>query len=439
MSDAPKLSLKQKFEKLPASTRTAIVGGSVVFVLLALGTVFIEDGKGPKQEKKPTQQDNLTVYNPGNNSATEGVVAEVQDGNKRAAEQKQRIELLEAQLKQTQVDQKGSDGNWSEISNLVSQVQALQERVNSMQQQGNASTPSVPVPTEKKGFLDGVLPDAVNALKNSMGGSAPTGQPVPANTTAPDMQPPPSLGGASSTPFSAPVISIQVVGEVKKPVEQQVVKKEVPSAYIPSGSNFEAVLLNGMDASTSISANRNPTPALLRIKTEAILPNFMNFNVKECFVMVGGFGNISTERVEMRTESMSCISETGEVFEGKMEGYLVGEDGKAGARGRVVSKQGALLAKSFMAGFVGGIGNAFAPQPVQSLNITGAAQSYQLPDADQVIGAGLANGLNKSSTALASFYIKLAEQMFPIVELDAGRKMTVILLKGVDLKPEKRP
>ena len=55
-----------------------------------------------------------------------------------------------------------------------------------------------------------------------------------------------------------------------------------------------------------------------------------------------------------------------------------------------------------------------------------------------MVGNGIATGLNKSSTALAQFYIKLAEQMFPIVELDAGRKMTIILMKGVDLKMEKK-
>jgi conjugal transfer pilus assembly protein TraB len=230
-----------------------------------------------------------------------------------------------------------------------------------------------------------------------------------------------------------------VGGERKASTKTEDAKKEKPAAYVPSGSNFEAVLLNGMDASTSIGANRSPTPALLRVKTDAILPNLFSFNVRECFILVGGFGNMSSERVEMRTETMSCIAESGEVYEGKIEGYLVGEDGKAGARGRVVSKQGALLAKSFMAGFVGGLGGAFAPQPVQSLSLSGGStQQYQLPNPDQVLGSGLATGLNRSSQALANFYIKLAEQMFPVVELDAGRKMTIILLKGVELKMDKK-
>jgi conjugal transfer pilus assembly protein TraB len=92
-----------------------------------------------------------------------------------------------------------------------------------------------------------------------------------------------------------------------------------------------------------------------------------------------------------------------------------------------------------MAGFVGGLGGAFAPQPVPALNLSsGGQQAYQFPSADQVVGTSISSGLSKSAQTLAAFYIKLAEQMFPIIELDAGRKMTVILLKGVDLKMEKK-
>mgnify|MGYP006178976501 CR=1 FL=1 len=80
-----------------------------------------------------------------------------------------------------------------------------------------------------------------------------------------------------------------VGAERPKQSEEVAEVKSKPAAYLPSGTNFEAVLLNGMDASTAISANRNPTPALLRVKSDAILPNMFAFNVRECFVLVGGF------------------------------------------------------------------------------------------------------------------------------------------------------
>jgi conjugal transfer pilus assembly protein TraB len=412
-------TLIQKFRALPSGARTGIIGGAVVLGLFTVGTIFTEDGTDAKDVRPGISKDNLTVYNPGSTTATEAVAAELEASKKRVLQQDQKIALLEETTKQATEKNSGTDGNWSEISNLVAQVQSLQERVNSMNEKGGGGAAQRP----EKSILDKLLP---NVESNSTATNT-TNTPVTNAVTTPAAR-------------SSPTVTIQVVGEDKKSTKVAFMKAQ-PTAYVPSGSNFEAVLLNGMDASTAIGANRTPTPALLRIKSDAILPNMFSFNVRECFVMAGGFGNMSSERVEMRTESMSCIDEGGQVWEGKIDGYLVGEDGKAGARGRVVSKQGALLAKSFMAGFVGGLGGAFAPQPVTALNLaggTGGAPAYQYPNADQVIGNGMSTGLSNSSKALSQFYIKLAEQMFPIVELDAGRKMTIILLKGVELKMEKK-
>ena len=341
-------------------------------------------------------------------------------------EQNQKLRLLEEQARQAQEKGLGGDGQWSEVANLTAQIQALKEEVNGMRERGPAGLPAVAGSnTQPRGQNGSIL----NTLLPQPGQEA---QPQEGGTTTE------APSGASATPLPAQV-SIQVVGGEKRDQAKAAEHKVKPKVMIPSGSNFEAVLLTGMDASTSIGANKNPTPALLRVKTDAILPNLHSYNVRECFVLVGGFGNMSSERVEMRTETMSCVSETGEVYEGKIEGYVVGEDGKAGARGRLVSKQGSLLAKSFMAGFLGGIGNAFAPQPVQALNISGGTtQQYQYPDADSLVGNGVAGGFSKSANALAQYYISLAQQMHPVLELDASRKMTIILIKGVELTMEKK-
>lgn len=413
MSEA-KPTLKARFKAMPAGQRTAIIGGGVVFAMFAMGTMLTEDGTGPKPARAATQNESLTIFNPGGSTATEAVAANLEAARNEIKDQNAKIALLEEQNRQSRESGNGPDNQWSEISNLVAQLQGLQEKVNAMEAgKGPGANAGNPYPAAN---LNSPLPSASTA---NDGGAVPA-----AADTSFQPAPPPAK------------VVIQVVGSDAKEIKAAP-KVEKPAAYLPAGSNFESVLLSGMDASTAIGGNRNPTPALLRIKSDAILPNMFSFNVRECFVMVGGFGNISTERVEMRTESMSCISENGEVYEGKIEGYLVGEDGKAGARGRVVSKQGALLAKSFMAGFVGGIGNAFAPSPVSALDIMGGGQQkYQYPGADAVVGSGITTGLSKSAESLANFYIKLAEQMFPIVELDAGRKMTIILLKGVSLKME---
>jgi conjugal transfer pilus assembly protein TraB len=71
-------------------------------------------------------------------------------------------------------------------------------------------------------------------------------------------------------------------------------------------------------------------------------------------MILSGYGDLSSERAYLRGETFSCIREDGGVIEAQLDSYAVGEDGKAGVRGRLVSKQGQMVAKSLIAGFLGG-------------------------------------------------------------------------------------
>jgi len=120
---------------------------------------------------------------------------------------------------------------------------------------------------------------------------------------------------------------------------------------------MEATLLSGLDAVTTSSGSKNPVPVLLRIKDLAVLPNRVKANLKGCFVLGEGKGNLATERVDVRLLTLSCLSRGGKaVIDQKIKGYVVDEDGKAGLRGVVAAKMGAMLARAALAGFLGGVG-----------------------------------------------------------------------------------
>lgn len=277
-------------------------------------------------------------------------------------------------------------------------------------------------------------------VMNSGGASNPKG--IVKNI--PDLNSPININSEKVTPQSS-------LEPIEQPADQKlrIIKSAKPTeaslqngptkvtAYLPAGSNFEAILMNGMDAGTGLTGSQKPTPALLRVKTDAILPNLFKQDIRECFILVAAVGNMNSERAEMRTDTISCIAENGKTFEGKAEGYIVGEDGKVGARGRLVSKQGALLAKSLIAGFLSGIGGAMSPTQMPSLSLnsaSGGSAGYQYPAPDYVLGSGVGKGVQTAGQQLSQFYIKLAQELFPIVEIDAGRKVTVILLKGLEIK-----
>lgn len=226
-----------------------------------------------------------------------------------------------------------------------------------------------------------------------------------------------------------------IVGDARKDTSQEDAAPEVkPTVFIPAGSQFDGVLLNGLDAPTSGIAKQHPVPSVMRIKTDAILPNRYRYDVKECFAMISGFGELSTERVQFRTVVLSCIRNDGGVIEAKIEGYVVGEDGRLGMRGRLISKQGQIIAKSFVAGFFSGIGQAMAPVSVPQLNTNpGGTQQVQTPNIGALTTAGTARGIADSSRQISQFYMDMAREMTPVVEVDANRHATIILEKGVEM------
>lgn len=218
-------------------------------------------------------------------------------------------------------------------------------------------------------------------------------------------------------------------------------KEEDEGIYLPAGSILTGVLINGMDAPTGQGARRDPFPSTLRIQKEAVLPNRFRADVRECFLIVSGYGDLSSERAYLRGETISCVREDGGVIEARLDSYAIGEDGKAGVRGRLVSKQGQIIAKSLMAGFLSGAAEALdvKQMPVINLNTTGgnlnsSRNQYQNSvDGDLLKGAGF-KGASGALERIAQYYVSMAEGIFPVIEVDAGRQLDVIMTRGVKLQ-----
>jgi conjugal transfer pilus assembly protein TraB len=215
--------------------------------------------------------------------------------------------------------------------------------------------------------------------------------------------------------------------------------KEAPAPtnaplYLPAGSLLSGVFLTGLDAPTHQGARREPFPATLRLHKTALLPNHFRAEVRECFLIVSGFGDLSAERAYLRGETLSCIRADGGVIEAKIDAYAVGEDGKAGVRGRLVSKQGQIIAKSMMAGFLSGASKAFDIRPVPTINTQpDHTTPYQPVLSNDLFQGAAAQGFSQALDRIAKFYLDLAENLFPVIEVDAGRQIDLVVTRGVSL------
>ena len=232
-----------------------------------------------------------------------------------------------------------------------------------------------------------------------------------------------------------------MLGAVPPAVPSGTTPRDPPKLLrLPAGSLLSGQLITGLDVPTGQGVRREPYPVLIRIKASAILPNRYRTNVRECFVLASGYGDLSSERAYFRSETLSCIlkqNDKEQVIERPLEGYIAGEDGKAGLRGRLVSKQGQVMAKAAMAGFLSGISEAFdiKPVPVFSVvpNQNGQIQSpFQSGlKGSEALQSSLIKGSNKALEKLADFYLKLVDQMVPVIEISAERKVDLILTRGL--------
>ena len=208
-------------------------------------------------------------------------------------------------------------------------------------------------------------------------------------------------------------------------------RRETLDSFLPI-SFTKGQLLGGLDAPTGGQAQSNPHPVLIRLSDNSVLPNRYRAEYRECFVIAAGYGDISSERAYLRTELLSCVRPNGDPLEVKIQGSVFGEDGKVGMRGRLVTKQGQMLANALLAGVVSGIGQGFSQanttystSPLGSVATASGGDAYR---------AGIGSGVGKALDRLAQYYIKLAEQTFPIIEVDAGREIDVVLTKGVRIE-----
>jgi conjugal transfer pilus assembly protein TraB len=203
--------------------------------------------------------------------------------------------------------------------------------------------------------------------------------------------------------------------------------------YVPSGSYAKAVLTSGVVVSTAMTTQSNPQPIMIRLADAGNLPRGFKSKIKDAVLIGSCYGDLSSERAMCRIASLSYVEEDGTTVEKAVEGWLIGEDGAPGLRGKIVDKSGPAVRESFIAGMLSGMANflKFESQsnvfPMSPFGQTNALKSGQALQSSA--GQGASNALDK----LAEFSIKRAESMQPVIVINPGRVIDVVFKKGFDL------
>mgnify|MGYP001132251538 CR=1 FL=1 len=385
-----KISLIQKFKE-KWSTFTPQQKKKTVVALFAVGVIFISilgymathSGKVPQDthKKEASKVEDIKLDT--------GVLQKTQ-----LVESQKEIEALKAEIEMLKKEKEEQAKKAEESAKMQEKIPDFAKNV-----------PPLPPPPPSSAGMPHDLP-----------------QGAPAEVKTPEPPKPEIIGG------------IGMVSQAEKKEEKKEEKKDTAKKkyYLPS-SFMEATLLSGLDAPAVGKGEAHPVPVLLRIKAPAVLPNKVKANLKGCFIIAEGLGNLATERADLRLVSLSCIDRKGDaVIDQKIKGFIVDNDGKIGLRGRVVSKMGSTLARAFIAGLFSGIGQVAGTQ-AYTYNVTGSGTISTL-DAGKAAQAALGSGIQQAANELQRFYLELARQSIPVVEIQATRNVTVVVSEGVELE-----
>lgn len=199
-------------------------------------------------------------------------------------------------------------------------------------------------------------------------------------------------------------------------------------AWLPAGSVVRTKLVTGVDAPT---LNKPPLPTLLSLSAEALGPSMRSIAIKGCLGIAEATGDLSSERAMIKVYRLSCVREDGSSISREISGYVVGEDGRIGIPGILVSRQGDKIFQSLLANFASGFGNAMAQNETTS-SVTALGGSYSTLTGD-ALKYGSYRGFGKTADELASWLKDYAKQMVPVISVEAGRNLEIVFQKGTDL------
>jgi conjugal transfer pilus assembly protein TraB len=242
----------------------------------------------------------------------------------------------------------------------------------------------------------------------------------------------PSVAAAAADPFgkmpSVPYVDKSPLIEMS--MQEPKTKLSHVDLAIPAGTSVKALLVSAVDAPSGVYSASDPIPIKLRLLDNAKLPKEVRVKLIGGIIIGSAYGNLSSERVYMRLERLTQVKAGGSFIETDITGYVSGEDGKYGVRGVVVDKSTKAVANAAASGFFGELG-----QILQSA-VSKKGNSYQLDaisSRNDVLTQGAIGGGTSAFDMIADYYLKRAEHIQPVIQVNAGRVVDVTFTHGVNV------
>jgi|TARA_R110002049_G_scaffold308941_1_gene515066 conjugal transfer pilus assembly protein TraB len=284
------------------------------------------------------------------------------------------------------------------------------------------------------------------------GGSVPSGRPSSLADGADPFRPVGVVESAQRSESSVSRISVgdtQISGRILQSVRFDTAQGDGstdvaeavirdPQRYVPPNSYAPARVLVGVDAATGTSFGSDPKPVMFRITGAAVSVlqdgDYVETDLEGCLVNGAAYAELSSEKVYVRLQRMTCPLNdgSGRVSEAEVEGYIA-HAGKAGVRGRVISREGDLTERAMIAGTLQGLGQSFSRvgTATGAIGNVAAVTGGQGPTSEEIAISSIGGGIEGAASTLSQYYIERAEQYQPVVEMPTGIDVEIVFLSGV--------
>lgn len=211
---------------------------------------------------------------------------------------------------------------------------------------------------------------------------------------------------------------------------------ELKSSFHLSTGLTQAYMITGAYAPAFQDSDSEPLPVLFEAEGDIILSNDQTATVEKCLFLGSAKGNMNSQTASIKLASISCLlSDSKYRIEGPVNGWVIGENGIPGIHGELLHKNGAWLARTFVSGFLETFSSALSGTNTTTIQFGGESNDKNSPGSaiSDNIGSATAQGAATVFGKIGDYYLKMAEQIFPIIEVKGGRTVDIMLIGEQDL------
>jgi len=228
-------------------------------------------------------------------------------------------------------------------------------------------------------------------------------------------------------------VKTYVLKERKKELREIKKRKKKTNSYHIMIGLTKAYLVSGVYAPAFSEGSSDPLPVLLQAEGNILIANNDQESVENCFFIGSAKGNMNSQTADIRLNRISCsLADGTKKIEGSISGWVIGENGIPGVPGELLHRNGAWLAKTFVAGFLETFSNTLTAAAGRGTVQTGDNIDTGAQLQDGLVSAG-AESTSDVFNKIGDYYLKMAEQIFPVIEVKPGRTVDILLKGGETL------